>query len=242
MMMNERELVRLEGVRKEYGNRSGYIRTGDTQAGNFLALRDIDLAISRGEYLGIIGKSGSGKTTLLNMITGIDRPSSGAIWFDGERIDGFGESDLARFRGRRVGVVFQFFQLMPTLSVLENVMLPMDFLGAIPARDRMERSKALLERIGIADQMHKLPQSLSGGQQQRAAIARALANDPVLLVADEPTGNLDTATACAIWDLFAGLVDEGKTLVIVSHDPDLTSRVSRSVTIRDGIVEGGDHA
>ncbi|HNY17305.1 MAG TPA: ABC transporter ATP-binding protein [Treponemataceae bacterium] len=235
--MHDSELVKLEGVRKEYGSRAGGIR-GE----NFLALKGVDLAISAGEYLGIIGKSGSGKTTLLNMITGIDRPSSGTVWFGGERIDGLGESDLARFRGRRVGIVFQFFQLMPTLSVLENVMLPMDFLGAIPARDRMERAKTLLERIGIADQMHKLPQSLSGGQQQRAAIARALANDPALLVADEPTGNLDTATAGAIWELFAGLVEEGKTLVVVSHDPDLSSRVARSIVIRDGFVEGGGHA
>jgi putative ABC transport system ATP-binding protein len=232
METNEACLVKLEGVTKEYGN----------GAGSFRALKGIDLAISRGDYLGIIGKSGSGKTTLLNMITGIDRPSSGAIWFGGERIDGYGESDLARFRGRRVGVVFQFFQLMPTLSVLENVMLPMDFLGAIPARERRERAESLLARIGIADQMNKPPQSLSGGQQQRAAIARALANDPDLLVADEPTGNLDSATAGAIWELFSGLVAEGKTLAIVSHDPDLTSKVSRSITISDGFVAGGDHA
>ncbi|HNY21621.1 MAG TPA: ABC transporter ATP-binding protein [Treponemataceae bacterium] len=232
MEMSQSCLVKLEGVRKEY----------ESRAGKFQALKGVDLTISRGDYLGIIGKSGSGKTTLLNMITGIDRPSSGAIWFGDERIDGYGESDLARFRGKRVGVVFQFFQLMPTLSVLENVMLPMDFLGAIPSRERKERAESLLARIGIADQMDKPPQALSGGQQQRAAIARALANDPDLLVADEPTGNLDSATAGAIWELFAGLVAEGKTLVIVSHDPDLTKKVSRSITISDGLVAGGDHA
>jgi putative ABC transport system ATP-binding protein len=221
-------LVRLENVRKQY----------DSRAGSFSALKGIDLEIAPGDYLGVIGKSGSGKSTLLNMITGIDRPTSGSIWFDGQKIDKLGESQLARFRGLRVGIVFQFFQLMPTLSVLENTMLPMDFLGSIIPRERRARAIGLLEDMGIADHMHKLPSALSGGQQQRAAIARALANDPALLVADEPTGNLDTATANAVWDLFGGLVSRGKTLVVVSHDPDLASRVSRSVTLGDGLIKG----
>lgn len=225
-------LIRLEGVRKEYEGR----------AGNFLALGNVDLEIGAGEYLGIIGKSGSGKSTLLNMITGIDRPTAGAVWHGDERIDRYSESALARFRGTHVGVVFQFFQLMPTLSVLENTILPMDFLGVVPSRERMSRAITLLEKVGIADQAHKLPQSLSGGQQQRAAIARALANDPSLLVADEPTGNLDSATADAVWKLFGDLVGGGTTLVVVSHDPDLSSRVSRTVTISDGHVAGGNHA
>jgi len=225
-------LVRLDAVRKDYTSR----------AGSFPALRGIDLEIRKGDYLGIIGKSGSGKSTLLNMITGIDRPSAGSIWFGDQKIDRYSESDLARFRGRRVGVVFQFFQLMPTLSILENTMLPMDFLGLIPSRERARRAIGLLERMGIADQRAKLPSALSGGQQQRAAIARALANDPDLLVADEPTGNLDSATAGAVWMLFDELVAGGKTLVVVSHDPDLTGRVKRSVTICDGLIDGGAHA
>lgn len=231
MKKNESCLVKLEGVMKEY----------ESRAGNFQALKGIDLTISCGDYLGIIGKSGSGKTTLLNMITGIDRPSSGSILFTDNRIDKYNESALARFRGKCVGVVFQFFQLMPTLSVLENVMLPMDFLGLIPVKERKERAECLLARIGIADQARKLPQTLSGGQQQRAAIARALSNDPDLLVADEPTGNLDSKTAASIWKLFDGLVSEGKTLVIVSHDRDLTSKVSRSITLKDGLIAGVDH-
>jgi putative ABC transport system ATP-binding protein len=232
--MNEKNttsLVRLEAVRKDYPTRSG----------SFSALKGIDLDIGKGEYLGIIGKSGSGKSTLLNMITGIDRPSSGSVWFGGEKIDRYGESRLAAFRGRRVGIVFQFFQLMPTLSILENTLLPMDFLGAVPAKERAAKACALLEQMGIADQRNKLPSTLSGGQQQRAAIARALANDPDLLVADEPTGNLDSRTAKDVWELFGNLVAGGKTLVVVSHDTDLASMVNRTVTIVDGLIPEATH-
>ena len=225
-------LVRLEGIHKDYRLR----------AGNYPALKGVDLSIRKGEFLGIVGKSGSGKSTLLNMITGIDRPTAGNVWFDGRKIDSLSETALSRFRGAKVGIVFQFFQLMPTLSIIENVMLPMDFLGAVPARERHSRALTLLDRMGIGDQARKLPSALSGGQQQRAAIARALANDPAILVADEPTGNLDSATAEAVWTVFGELFRGGKTLVVVSHDADISSKVSRTVTIRDGRIGEDSHA
>jgi putative ABC transport system ATP-binding protein len=170
------------------------------------------------------------------MITGIDRPSDGEVFVSGEAVHTLSENELARWRGRNVGVIFQFFQLLPTLTILENVMLPMDFCNVYKGCQRKERAMHLLEQVGIADQAHKLPSALSGGQQQRAAIARALANDPPLLVGDEPTGNLDTATADQVFALFEALVDQGKTLVIVTHDVGLSERMGRVLHLLDGRI------
>jgi putative ABC transport system ATP-binding protein len=202
----------------------------------FDALRSVGLSVKRGEFLAIIGKSGSGKSTLLNLISGIDRPSAGEVWVGETAVHTLSESQMAVWRGKNVGVVFQFFQLLPTLTILENVMLPMDLIGQLPSRQRKERAQALLAQVDLADQAHKLPAALSGGQQQRAAIARALANDPALIVADEPTGNLDSQTAEAVFDLFGELVRSGKTVVMVTHDRDIAQRASRVVSIVDGQI------
>jgi putative ABC transport system ATP-binding protein len=211
-------------------------KTYETPAVAFQALTDVDLRIASGEFLAIVGKSGSGKSTLINLLTGIDRASSGTIAVAGETVTDKSETALASWRGRNVGIVFQFFQLLPTLTVAENVMLPMDLCGTYRGK-RRERALALLETVGIADQADKLPASLSGGQQQRAAIARALANDPPLLVADEPTGNLDSRTADAVLDLFADLSTRGTTVVIVTHERDIAARVDRTIMLRDGAIE-----
>jgi putative ABC transport system ATP-binding protein len=217
---------------------SSLVKVYDTGEVPFTALKGIDLTVREGEFVGLIGKSGSGKTTLINMITGIDRPTSGEIHVDGTPVHALGENRLAIWRGRTVGVVFQFFQLLPTLTVVENVMLPMDFCGVHAPRERHGYAMALLESVEMADQARKLPAALSGGQQQRVAIARALANDPPLLAADEPTGTLDSVTAEAVFGLFEKLVAEGKTIVMVTHDDDLASRVTRALHVRDGeIVE-----
>lgn len=205
-------------------------------AGDFTALSDVDLRVQPGEFLAVVGRSGSGKTTLLNLLAGIDRPTSGSVTIDGVDIAALGESGLARWRGASIGLVFQFFQLLPTLTVLENVMLPMDFAGVTHARQRRERALALLERVGIAEQAGKLPATLSGGQQQRAAIARALANDPPVLLADEPTGNLDSATATSVLELFASLATSGKAIVMVTHDPEASAFASRTITLADGSI------
>ncbi|MDO8964067.1 MAG: ABC transporter ATP-binding protein, partial [Coriobacteriia bacterium] len=189
-------LIRLSSVFKTY----------DTGEVPFTALKSVDLEVHRGEFVGLIGKSGSGKTTLINMITGIDRPSSGEVVIDGTPVHSLSENRLAMWRGRTIGVVFQFFQLLPTLTVVENVMLPMDFCDVHAPRERESYALALLEQVEMADQAYKLPSALSGGQQQRVAIARALANDPPMLAADEPTGNLDSATAEAVFELFEKLV------------------------------------
>jgi putative ABC transport system ATP-binding protein len=220
-------LVSLSGVFKNY----------ETGAGEVPLLEDVNLQVSQGEFVSIVGPSGSGKSTLLNMITGIDRPTSGQVVVGGEPIHELSENELARWRGRHVGVIFQFFQLLPTLSVLENVELPMDFCNAYRRRERKARAMELLEQVGIADQAHKLPSALSGGQQQRAAIARALANDPPVVVADEPTGNLDTATADEVFALFEGLAARGKTLVIVTHDRRLSARTGRVLHLLDGCID-----
>ena len=220
-------LVSLSGVFKNY----------ETGAGEVPVLEDINLRVSEGEFVSIVGPSGSGKSTLLNMITGIDRPTSGQVVVGGEPIHELSENELARWRGRNVGVIFQFFQLLPTLSVLENVMLPMDFCSVLKRRERKARAMELLEQVGIADQAHKLPSALSGGQQQRAAIARALANDPPVIVGDEPTGNLDTATADEVFALFEGLAARGKTLVIVTHDRRLSARTGRVLHLLDGCID-----
>ncbi|HEV8481840.1 MAG TPA: ABC transporter ATP-binding protein [Candidatus Eisenbacteria bacterium] len=214
----------------------GVTKTFETPAGSFAALRGIDLDIKSGEFVAVVGKSGSGKSTLLNMIAGLDKPSTGIVSVAGAALGDLGHDGLATWRGRNVGVVFQFFQLLPTLTALENVMLPMDFSGAIPASRREARAQELLQRVGVADQAAKLPATLSGGQQQRVAIARALANDPPLLVADEPTGNLDSQTSAEIFALFAELVADGKTLVVVTHERETVSGAGRTLTLADGCV------
>jgi putative ABC transport system ATP-binding protein len=218
--------VELSGVGKVYV----------TGAGEFEALRGVDLTVDAGEFVAVVGKSGSGKSTLINMITGIDRPTAGTVWVAGTPVHDLTENQIAVWRGRTVGVVFQFFQLLPTLTALENVMLPMDFGGVFDPAARPERALALLELVGVGDQADKLPANLSGGQQQRVAIARSLANDPPLLVADEPTGNLDNRTASAVIDLFAELAAGGKTILMVTHDEDLANRASRILTVAEGRI------
>ncbi|HEV7429208.1 MAG TPA: ABC transporter ATP-binding protein [Thermoanaerobaculia bacterium] len=211
-------------------------KTYETPAGAFTALRNIDLAVDPGEFVTIVGKSGSGKSTLLNMIGGIDRATSGTLTVGGADIANLTHNELAAWRGRSIGFVFQFFQLLPTLTVAENVMLPIDFAGTMPRNMRRRRADQLLERVGVADQADKLPSTLSGGQQQRVAIARALANDPPVILADEPTGNLDSETSAEIFTLFAQLAADGKTLLVVTHDPAAATSVSRTITIVDGYV------
>jgi putative ABC transport system ATP-binding protein len=212
------------------------VKTYETAAGSFTALKNIDLEIKAGEFVAIVGKSGSGKSTLINMITGIDRPTTGEVWVGDTAVHTLSEGKMARWRGRQLGVIFQFFQLLPTLTVLENIMLPMDFCHMYSFRERRERAMHLLEQVEVADQTHKLPSALSGGQQQRVAIARALANDPPILVADEPTGNLDSKTSAAIFSLFENLVQRGKTVVMVTHDADLSNQVGRTITVSDGSI------
>ena len=211
-------------------------KTYRTPSGPFCAVDEIDARFAPGEFVAIVGKSGSGKSTLLNLIAGIDRPTSGEIHVAGTPVHALGESELAAFRGRNVGVVFQFFQLLPTLTILENVMLPMDFCGTYAGEQARERAAELLAQVGIAEQAHKLPATLSGGQQQRAAIARALANDPPLVVADEPTGNLDSHTAAAVLELLSQLTRRGKTVLMVTHERDLSQIADRVVTLADGRI------
>jgi putative ABC transport system ATP-binding protein len=203
-------------------------------AGPIHALNNVSLQVSKGEFVGIRGPSGSGKSTLINMMTGIDRPSSGKILMAGQPLNALNENRLARWRGKHIGVIFQFFQLLPTLTTIENVMLPMDFCNVWKPRERPERAMHLLEQVSLADQAHKLPNTLSGGQQQRAAIARALANDPPLLMGDEPTGNLDSKTADRVFTLFEDLVARGKTFVMVTHDVALANRIPRVIEVLDG--------
>lgn len=204
--------------------------------GEVTVLRGISLDIAPGEFVALVGPSGNGKSTLLNMITGIDHPSEGEVIVTGQSVHTMTENELAIWRGEHLGIIFQFFQLLPALSLVKNVMLPMDLVKKIPRRERQERALALLDMVGLADQAQKLPSQVSGGQQQRAAIARALANDPPLLVADEPTGNLDSVTSEDIFQLFLSLVARGKTVVMVTHSLDLAVRGSRVVEIRDGRI------
>jgi putative ABC transport system ATP-binding protein len=213
-----------------------------TPSGSFTALRDINLQVQRNEFVAIVGKSGSGKSTLINLLTGIDRPSMGEVIVAGTPLHKLNENQLALWRGRNVGIVFQFFQLLPTLTVLENVMLPMDLCNMYTRAIRRERAMALLKQVGITEQAQKLPATLSGGQQQRAAIARALANDPPLIVADEPTGNLDTRTADAVLNLFTDLVAQGKTVVLVTHERDVKRYTSQQVLLVDGRIADGAQA
>jgi putative ABC transport system ATP-binding protein len=212
------------------------VKSFEVEAGTFFALRGIDLSVRCGEFVAVVGKSGSGKSTMINMITGIDRPTSGEVIVGGVAVHGLTENQLAMWRGRNIGVVFQFFQLLPTLSVIDNIVLPMDFCDCYEPEARPQRAMELLELVGLADQAHKLPTALSGGEQQRAAIARALANDPPILVADEPTGNLDSVTAEAVFALFENLVAQGRTIVMVTHDNDLAQRVQRAVHVSDGRI------
>ncbi|HSL31766.1 MAG TPA: ATP-binding cassette domain-containing protein [Anaerolineales bacterium] len=205
-------------------------------AGDYHALKAVDLQINPGEFVSIIGKSGSGKSTLLNMITGIDRPTTGEVFVNGTAIHQMTENQLAGWRGENLGIIFQFFQLLPALNLKQNVILPMDLAGKYKLRERHARAEHLLELVGLADQMHKLPSMVSGGQQQRAAMARALANDPPLLIADEPTGNLDSKTAATVFALFNQLVAEGKTVIIVTHDSSLARHAHRTALIADGEI------
>jgi len=222
----EAAAVALTAVRKVYM----------TGAGEFVALKGIDLQVDKGEFVAVVGKSGNGKSTLINMITGIDRPTSGDVWVAGTPVHTLTENQIAVWRGRTVGVVFQFFQLLPTLTVLENVMLPMDFCNVYDPAERPERAMELLKLVGVENQADKVPANLSGGQQQRVAIARCLSNDPPLLVADEPTGNLDSRTAEAVIELFRELTRGGKTILMVTHDEDLARRSSRIVTVSEGLI------
>jgi putative ABC transport system ATP-binding protein len=219
-------LIELAGVEKVY-------RTGKVE---FPALRGVDLAIEDGEMVAIVGPSGSGKSTIMNMITGIDRPTAGAVTVRGQRIDEMSEEQLAVWRGKNVGVVFQFFQLLPTLTALENAMLPLDFARRGSKRERRERALHNLELVGLAHMADRLPAEMSGGQQQRVAIARALASHPTLVIGDEPTGNLDTKTAAEMFELLQRVCDEGATVLYVTHDLELAARADRTITIRDGLV------
>ncbi len=229
-MSNDKPLVLLEDVEKIF----------KTKAGPFKALRGINLQVGAGEFVAVVGPSGSGKSTLINMITGIDRPTSGEVYVAGERLTKLSENKVARWRGRNVGVVFQFFQLLPTLTVLENVMMPMHYCKTYKGQ-RRERAMEMLELVKVPETADDFPSQISGGQQQRAAIARALVNDPKLLVGDEPTGNLDTISAGLVFELFEELVRQGKTIVMVTHDRDLAGRIPRVEEVRDGrIVAAGE--
>ena len=212
------------------------VKTYDSPSGPFTALQNINVRVRAGEFVSVVGRSGSGKTTLLNVLAGIDRPTSGAILVAGTPVHSLSQSQLAQWRGRTIGLVFQFFQLLPTLTVVENVMLPMDFAKTIPATERQSKALELLGRVGIRDQADKLPASLSGGEQQRAAIARALANDPPILLADEPTGNLDEHTGTSVLELFDKLNADGRTIIMVTHERDISRYADRQVTLVDGRV------
>lgn len=219
-------LIELREVTKQFPSSGGAVPV----------LKNINFTVDQGEFLAIVGKSGSGKSTLLNMITGIDHPSQGTVTINSTEVHTLNESRLAKWRGENIGFVFQFFQLIPTLRIRENLLLAMDFVGRIPKNERTHRAEALLEQVGIAQHADKLPAALSGGEQQRAAIARALVNDPPILVADEPTGNLDSKTTEAIQSLFVDLVDNGKTVIVVTHEDVSNSDYSRIISLSDGAV------
>ncbi|MBG0786370.1 MAG: ATP-binding cassette domain-containing protein [Anaerolineaceae bacterium] len=222
----KKPLIQLKGIEKTYVN----------AAGSFTALKHIYLDFYQGEFVGVIGKSGSGKSTLVNMITGIDRPTEGQVLVEKVDIHAMQESKQARWRGLNLGVVFQFFQLLPMLTLVENVLLPMDFCNKYTEAEREARAMDLLAMMGLEKDAHKLPGAVSGGQQQSAAIARALANDPPIIVADEPTGNLDARTADFVYDKFQSLANEGRTIIMITHDPEIEHRLSRTVLISDGVV------
>ena len=230
--MTSPPLISLTGIAKAYASGAGPV----------VALHDVSLDVHEGEFVAVIGKSGSGKTTLIHLLTGIDSPSAGTIRVASTDVHTMDQERLAHWRGRSVGIVFQFFQLLPSLTMAENVMLPMDFCNTYPARERRPRALDLLARVGIADQADKLPTALSGGQQQRGAIARALANDPPLIVADEPTGNLDSHTAEQVMEFFARLVSGGKTVIMATHERDLSRYFARAITLVDGTIASREAA
>ncbi len=213
------------------------IKTYETPAGPLNVLRGIDLELTRGEFVALVGSSGGGKTTLLNMLTGVDKPSSGMVFIDGVDIANTSERKLTRWRGRNVGIVFQFFQLLPTLTVIENIMMPMDFCNVHKPGERRDKAMALLERFDVADQADKTPDMLSGGQQQRVAIARSLANDPPLIIGDEPTGNLDRMSAAVVFDTFYEMQEQGHTIIVVTHDREVVRDVPNVLTLQDGLIE-----
>jgi putative ABC transport system ATP-binding protein len=234
-MTAERNLIELQQVVKTYQGLGGEVT----------ALNGINLRVGRGEFLVITGKSGSGKTTLVNMITGLDRSTSGDVWVGGISVNRFSPDQAAKWRGQMLGVVFQSFELLPTLTVLQNVMLPMDFARRYPMSEARQRALNLLDQVGIVEHALKVPSALSGGQQQRVAIARALANDPAILVADEPTGSLDSGTAKTVIEIFETLVAQRRTILFVTHDRDIAKRGPRVITLMDGKIvdeKGGFHA
>lgn len=214
------------------------VKVYQTPAGDLFALKDVDLQVYPGEFVTVVGKSGAGKSTLINVITGIDRPTSGQITIGGTPVHSLNEDQLARWRGNNLGVVFQFFQLLPNLNLIENISMAMDVCNTYPVREHKKRALELLDQVGIAEHAYKIPAKISGGQQQRVAIARALANDPPVIVADEPTGNLDERTAGEIFDLFERLVGQGRTLLVVTHDREIAARATRQVEIADGKLQG----
>ncbi len=222
----EEPFIELQHVSKIY----------DTPAGSFVALQEVDVALERGEFVSVVGKSGSGKSTLANMLTGIDHPTSGQVRIGDTYVHRLSESQMARWRGTNLGIVFQFYQLLPMLSLLENTMLPMDLAGTYSPVQRRERALALLDRVDLSEVVHKMPAEVSGGQQQSAAIARALANDPPLIVADEPTGNLDSRAAETVFGIFEELSDQGRTILMVTHDGSLARRAARTILLADGEV------
>jgi putative ABC transport system ATP-binding protein len=226
-------VIRLSGITKHF-------RIGDQQ---FAALKSVTMSVDRGKFVAVLGKSGSGKSTLLHIIAGIDSPSSGEVVINETPVHELNQEQLAAWRGKNVGIVFQFFQLLPTLTVKENLLLAMDFCKVIPGSRRNERAEKLMEQFGISALANQLPAYLSGGQQQRAAIARSLANDPPLILADEPTGNLDSHTAEEVLQLFSELAEAGKTVVMVTHEREISSIVDCAITLRDGeIIEQKTYA
>ncbi|HAS41151.1 MAG TPA: ABC transporter ATP-binding protein [Microscillaceae bacterium] len=224
--MDKQAFIEVQNIRKTF----------QTQAQSVEVLKGVNLQIRQGEFVGIVGKSGSGKSTLLNMLTAIDKPTSGQVLVEGTCINQLNESEAAKWRGKNVGIVFQFFQLLPTLSVIDNIMLPMDFLNVIPGNQRKSRAQALLERVDMQAHAYKFPSALSGGEQQRVAIARALANDPALIVADEPTGNLDSETSKKIRRIFSELVQQGKTVLMVTHGDISDLNLHQVIRIADGQI------
>jgi putative ABC transport system ATP-binding protein len=214
----------------------GVTRTYSTAGKSFSALSNVDLSIEKGEFAAVVGQSGSGKSTLLGLLSGIDRPTNGEVYVAGTAVHALPERSISKWRGKAVGIVFQFFQLLPTLTAVENVMLPMDFCNTWPLKERRKRAIALLDRLGVAAQADKLPSTLSGGEQQRVAVSRALANEPTVLLADEPTGNLDSKNAEAMLGLIATLAKEGQTVVMVTHDMNVRRFASRTITLADGKV------
>ncbi|MFA9405563.1 MAG: ABC transporter ATP-binding protein [Anaerolineales bacterium] len=212
------------------------VKVYHTAAGDFEALRGIQLGIEKGEFVALYGKSGAGKSTLINMITGIDEPTSGEVMVNGAPLHMMQADELSRWRGENMGIIFQFFQLIPSLTLIENITLPMDFCSTFPIGEQASRAVELLDAVDIAEHAHKTPSKISGGQQQRVAIARAMANDPEVIVADEPTGNLDSKTATGVLDIFSKLVEDGKTVIVATHDEEVARRATKIVEISDGCV------